>query len=128
MIMRMEWKFRGWDATGQKGWVFGDLVHNQKVTKTGLEPRTMVGGYEVVPDSVCLCTGIKAVDGTMIYEGDIISIDYEGKHLYDATVVWVEKYGGFMMDEEDDSFYSPIPNDYVTVIGSVYEQRIKDKR
>ena len=45
-------KFRGWDATGQKGWVYGDLVHNQKVTKEGLEPRVMVGGYEVIPESV----------------------------------------------------------------------------
>lgn len=29
-------KFRGWDAIGEKGWVFGDLVHNQRVTATGL--------------------------------------------------------------------------------------------
>lgn len=38
-------KFRGWDKVGNKGWVYGDLVHNQKITKEGLEPRTMVGGY-----------------------------------------------------------------------------------
>ena len=53
----MEYKFRGFDATGQKGWVYGDLVHNQKVTRTGLEPRVMVGGYEVVSESVGLFTG-----------------------------------------------------------------------
>lgn len=29
-------KFRGWDATGQKGWVYGDLYHNKKITRTGL--------------------------------------------------------------------------------------------
>lgn len=45
-------KFRGWDIVGGKGWVYGDLVHNQKVTREGLEPRTMVGGYEVDPDTV----------------------------------------------------------------------------
>ena len=27
--MKDKWKFRGFDATGQKGWVYGDLVHNQ---------------------------------------------------------------------------------------------------
>ena len=62
------WKFRGWDATGQKGWVYGDLVHNQKVTETGLEPRVMVGGYEVVPESVGLWTGLKDKKGNLIYE------------------------------------------------------------
>ena len=33
----MEYKFRGFDAVGNKGWVYGDLVHNKKITKTGLE-------------------------------------------------------------------------------------------
>ena len=52
-----EYVFRGYDAVGDKGWVYGDLVHNKKVTKTGLEDRVMVGGYEVVPESVGLFTG-----------------------------------------------------------------------
>ena len=39
-------KFRGKDVFTD-AWRYGDLVHNQKVTTTGLEPRTMVGGYEV---------------------------------------------------------------------------------
>ena len=119
----IRWGFRGWDATGQKGWVYGDLVHNQKVTRTGLEPRVMVGGYEVVPDSVSLCTGIKDKKGAMIYGGDIVSVSYEGKHLFNATIVWIDRYGGFYMDEEDEKCYSPIPNKYVTVIGNVYEKQ-----
>ena len=39
-------KFRGKDVFTD-AWRYGDLVHNQKVTTTGLEPRVMVGGYEV---------------------------------------------------------------------------------
>lgn len=122
--------FRGWDATGQKGWVYGDLTHGKKVHKDEpyLTDRVMVGGYEVVPESVSMCTGIKAIDGTMIYGGDIVSIDYDGKHLFNATVVWVEWYGGFYMNEENEQSYSPIPNDYVTIIGNIYEHGVKDKR
>lgn len=126
----MNWTFRGYDATGQKGWVYGDLVHSKKILKDEpfLEDRVMVGGYEVVPESVSLCTGILDKKGSMIYGGDIVSVSYDGKHLFDATIIWIDRFGGFYMDEEDEKCYSPIPNDYVTVIGNIYEQGIKDKR
>lgn len=68
----MKYRFRGFDATGQKGWVYGDLVHNKKVTKTGLEDRVMIGGYEVVPESVGLWIGINDCNGKPVFEGDIL--------------------------------------------------------
>ena len=70
-----EIKFRAFDAVGDKGWVYGDLVHYQMVTVDGLEPRVMVGGYEVDPESICQYTGLKDEIGRDVYEGDIIKID-----------------------------------------------------
>lgn len=47
----IQYRYRGFsDNTGQ--WAHGDLIHNQKVTVTGLEPRVMIGGYEVDPATV----------------------------------------------------------------------------
>lgn len=120
--MSREIKFRGWDATGQKGWVYGDLVHNQKVTKIGLEPRTMVGGYEVDPESIGQFTGMCTKDNKPIYEGDVVEVSYEGRHLFDATIVWIDKYAGFYMDEDDEKCFSPIPQNIVMTIGNRYER------
>ena len=81
-------KFRGKDATGRKGWVYGDLVHYQRVTKTGLEPRVMVGGYEVIPESVGQFTDLRDVNYTDIYEGDFLNVFLNGKKEQLGIVEW----------------------------------------
>ena len=132
-------KFRGWDATGQKGWVYGDLVHNQKVTKEGLEPRTMVGGYEVVPESVGQFTGLTDKNNKEIYEGDIVECvswnEYFSKdgqpmeHFRRKMYVDFRK-GGFKMVEPmpepmTDNVWDIIFNGDIVIIGNIYEQHNK---
>ena len=80
-----EIKFRGKDVfTGE--WRYGDLAHNKKVTVTGLEPRTMVGGYEADPDTVGQYAGLHDADGREIYEGDIVRLERDG--LLYAVIFW----------------------------------------
>lgn len=100
-----KWIFRGWDAVGDKGWVYGDLVHDKKVTLTGLEDRVKVGGYEVVPESVGICTGLKDESGKDIYEKDIVQFrkfgadfkesDYVAAVAYKDGAFNISKYNGF---------------------------------
>ena len=117
----MEYKFRGFDATGQKGWVYGDLVHNQKVTRTGLEPRVMVGGYEVVPESVGICTGMKDDYGEMLYEGDICKVAVYGRREK-VQLFYFEKKGQFLLGTGSLSF--PITfTQTCAKIGNIFENK-----
>ena len=113
----MEYRFRGWDATGQKGWVYGDLVHNQKVTKTGLEPRVMVGGYEVVPESVGIWSGHKDIDGNDIYQGDFIRDGWD----VISEVVWDDGDAGlYLLKDRIYSTFMDIEYEYMKIVGDKF--------
>jgi hypothetical protein len=119
----MGWTFRGWDATGQKGWVYGDLAHNKKILKEEpfLEDRIMVGGYEVVPDSVGICPGIKDDFGNVLYDGDICRVTIYGRRIM-ARLFYFEKQGQFLLGGGGLSF--PVSYAQTCVkVGNIFENK-----
>lgn len=105
--MIMEYRFRGYDVMGRKGWVYGDLTHNKKVLKVNpyLIDRVMVGGYEVYPESVGMASGMLDESGREVFVGDIVRWSKDDKKyvvkfwmgMFYASVEWFNKgiYGGF---------------------------------
>lgn len=128
-----DWKFRGWDATGQKGWVCGDLTHTKKVLveEPFLTDRIEVAHYEVVPESVGLCSDLEDRNGYFISEGDIVRWLKDGKK-------YVVKFRRGMfyasVNEFNEGVYGGFPLWYLCeneqpceIVGNVFENKLKTK-
>jgi len=69
-------------------------------------------------DVLMQCTGQKDSEGKLIFEGDIVEVNYCCKPY---TIIF-RGMGFWFVDEEDDGFVFITPANHLKVIGNIYEK------
>lgn len=124
-----EYLFRG-KRKNRDEWVEGDLVHFTQTRiatidthKNGQPWR----GYDVIPESVGMWTGLLDMDGRKIFEGDLLSWTDEEGQSYCFTVKWNNERQAYWHHDIKYGWSDPFDEQLAhecTVIGNTYDYKI----
>lgn len=115
-------------------WVTGNLiVSNGKyyihpvgnVVNVKNEIGRIIVMHEVIPDTICRCTGLKDRNGKLIWENDIMVAHLDEDYPEDETYIKIIWYGnGFYVMErggKDITLISKSDQEYFEVCGNIFD-------
>ena len=117
-------------------WVIGNLITNvffrlgqsipyilcpDKAEYDCFEDFTEENGiFEVQPDTICQCTGLRDKNGKLIWENDIIECK-DGKHNFQTQIEWDAYCAGFIFQDTETS---AVGLDTITANGLYSESKV----
>ncbi len=119
--MELRYLFKGKTICGD--WVRGLLANNGDkwyISNNAGRPFA----FEIRPDTICQCTGMKDKNGKLIWENDIVRTVYDGnEHIY--QVVWDESELDFKAingKENYESNFEYLPCcDEIEILGNCFD-------
>ena len=123
--METRYLFRG-KRIDNGEWMIGNLIQTDDGVYIiqNYVPSYFVKYYEVVPSTICQCTGLKDKNGNLIWENDIVRTVYDGnEHIY--QVVWDESELDFKATngkENYESNFEYLPCcDEIEILGNCFD-------
>lgn len=123
--MELRYLFRG-KRIDNGEWMIGNLIRTDEGVYIiqNYVPQYLIKHYEVIPFTICQCTGLKDKNGNLIWENDIVRTVYDGnEHIY--QVVWDESELDFKATngkENYESNFEYLPCcDEIEILGNCFD-------